>query len=331
MNKKIAIISIAVLVLLAAGFFLLWFDDSQIVLPKDKKVVTQEKSKESTPPEKWTKNPDVLMENTTSTCTLRLDDGTYRMYFMAEGAIFYADSKDGTTFGEKKPTGVTQSMGKMISNPSVLEISKNDWIMVYEEQPEKKPGPGPGGPPSSQTQRNLYLATSSDGKNFKKVGIAIDSSKEEEDNFFASVPELVKLPDRKVRMYYVSGGEAIGSAISTDKGRTWKREPGFRLEDFAVDPEIIYENGKWIMYYATLPVPDAGTKSAIYKATSKDGLTWTKDNTPLIKPDNAEGFVVDPDVIKIGDSYKMFFGEAPGGLGAEAQRINLFYADKVVK
>lgn len=328
--KKILIIILVALVLVVASLFLLLFNDSRLGTPQKKKTVTQKVSKKSSP-EKWTKNPDVLMENTTSTCTLRLDNGTYRMYFMAEGGIFYADSTDGKTFGDKKPTGITQSTGKMISNPAVLKISKNDWIMVYEEQPEKKPGPGPGGPPSPQTQRNLYLATSSDGKNFKKAGIAIDSSKEADDNYFASVPELVKLPDGKIRMYYVSGGEATGSAISTDKGRTWKREAGFRLEDFAVDPEIIYENGQWIMYYATLPVPDADTKSAIYKATSADGLAWTKDDIALIKPDSAEGIVVDPDVIKIGNSYRMFFGEAAGGLGAEAQRINLFYADKAVK
>ncbi|RJO61383.1 hypothetical protein C4544_02590, partial [candidate division WS5 bacterium] len=285
--------------------------------------VQTEEAKEE--PEVWTKNTSVLFKDTTSTCTIKINDSTYRMYLMAEGGIFYTDSTDGKTFGAKVPTGLTQTPGKMISNPSVLKVADTDWIMVYEEQPEKKPGGGPDGPPSVQTQRNLYLATSKDGKTFIKVGIAIDSSKE--DNFFASVPDLIKTPDRKIRMYYVSGGEAIGSQISSDNGRTWTREAGYRLTDRAVDPDVLYEDGKWTMYYAILPLPESGSRNAIYKAVSKDGLTWEKDEAKLIEPSAEMGFVVDPDVIKTGDTYRMFFGESTGDIGAPGA-INLYFADR---
>lgn len=274
--------------------------------------------------ETWVKSTDILFQDTTSTATLTLEDGTYRMYMMSDGGISYVESSDGKVFGEKISTGISQSQGKMISNPSVLEIADNNWIMVYEEQPEKKSPGGEAEPSSAKTQRNLYLATSTDGKNFQKVGIAIDSALK--DNYFASVPELTKLSDGKIRMYYVSGGEAIGSAISSDNGRTWQREDGYRLENLAVDPEVIYENETWIMYYSTLPKPEVKERNAIYKASSKDGLTW-KPLTKILEPANDMGFVVDPDIVKINGKYRMFFGESSGDIGAPGA-INLYFADR---
>ena len=94
--------------------------------------------------------------------------------------------------------------------------------------------------------------TSTDGKSFEAGSIAIDSAKE--DNYFASVPDLIKTPDGKIRMYYVSGGQAIGSALSVDNGKTWIRESGYRLEDSAVDPDVSYKDGRWVMYYSVLAV-----------------------------------------------------------------------------
>ena len=324
-EKILVIITSIVCVLSLAGiggYFLF--------IKKDKKseetISAKVEKKEEEKSESWIKSPTMLFKDTTSTCTLKLDDGTYRMYMMGEGGILYADSPDGKTFGAKAPTGIQQTPGKMISNPSVLKVTNTEWIMVYEEQPQKGPGGSSDGSPSAKNQRNLYLAVSIDGKTFTKAGIAIDSAKE--DNFFASVPELVKVSDNKIRMYYVSGGEAVSSAISEDKGKTWTKEAGYRLSDRAVDPEVLYGDGKWTMYYATLPNPESGSRNAIYRATSTDGLIWTKDNIKLIEPKNEMGFVVDPDVIKLGGTYRMFFGESTGDIGAPGA-ISLYSADRV--
>jgi hypothetical protein len=229
-------------------------------------------------------------------------------------------------FGTGTSTGVTEDVGKIISNPSVLNISDGSWIMVYEQQPPQGVNSSPT-IPSPSSQRDLYLATSTDGKSFSKVGIAIDSSKE--DNYFASVPNLVLLPDGKVRMYYVSGGEAIGSAISSDNGKTWKREAGYRLSDKAVDPDVIYkdENGTktWVMYYSTL----TGPGNALYKTTSDDGLTWKKGQA-ILKPLDSQTTIVDPDVVNLyGDNYRMYFGEAKesGSNSGQGSQFNLNYAD----
>lgn len=313
------ILLIILAVVLGGIFVLIKFRPTQQTQPSTSPKTTKEVQ------EKWVKNPTMLMADTTSTSTLKLKDGTYRMYLMSDGGISYLESSDGQTFGQKNSTGITESKGMMISNPAVLEMNDNTWIMVYEEQPAKKSPGGEAEPPSEKTQRNLYLATSNDGKTFQKAGIAIDSSRE--DNFFASVPELVKLSDGKIRMYYVSGGEAIGSAISLDNGQTWQRENGYRLKDSAVDPEIIYEDDSWIMYFSTLPKPEMKERNAIYKATSQDGLNW-QGKEKILEPSSEEGFVVDPDVIKIDGKLRMFFGESTGDIGAPGG-INLFMADRM--
>lgn len=275
--------------------------------------------------EAWVKNSTKLFENVTSTDTLKIDDGTFRMYFQKDGKIVYADSKDAATFSDPASTGIDENPGKFNSNPTVLKIKENDWIMIYEEQPQLPPGaekgPGPG------TQRNLLLATSEDGKTFTKAGIAIDSSKE--DQYFASVPKLIKLPGSKIRMYYVSEGDKIASAISDD-GKTWTREKGFRLEDSAVDPDPILKvccggTQNWVMYFATLE----GNNNKFYKATSKDGINWQRGEI-VLRPNSEKGAIVDPDVVEIAaNKWRMFFGEmaeGEGQMGGSAQ-IDLYYAD----
>lgn len=272
--------------------------------------------------ETWLKSDKVVFDKLTSVDTHKLDDGTYRMYAMVDGKIMYSNSKDLETFDTPLQTGITEDEGMMISNPAVLEIKDGEWIMLYEQKAATK-GQDNQGPPSSQSQRNLYLATSQDGKTFTKSSLAVDSAKE--DNYFASVPDLVKLTDGnlgKIRMYYVCGGEAICSRISEDNGKTWTKEEGIRLGDQAVDPDVIYSNGKWIMYYSILDPKLNG----IYKATSKDGLTWTKSDGQVITKLSAKAFV-DPDVVEISPgNYKMFFGKSSGDSSTGGEQIDLYSA-----
>jgi hypothetical protein len=275
--------------------------------------------------ETWTKGDRRIMNGVTSSDTHKLADGTYRMYFMQNSGIAYAESSDALNFDAPKPTGVTQEPGKMISNPAVLKIEDSNWIMIYEQQPQKQTNSNDKTTPGPDIQRNLYLASSTDGKNFTKVGLAIDSSKE--DNYFASVPDLVLLPDGKIKMYYVSGGQAIGSATSVDKGSTWQRDSGYRLEDNAVDPDVLLktENDKnyWIMYYTIL----SGSGNALYKATSSNGINWTKVSKVLDAKDKTS-VIVDADVVPLTQGkYRMFFGEVESEESGAPGAINLYYAD----
>ena len=276
-------------------------------------------------PENWTRAEKMIMAKVTSGCTVKLENGSFRMFYMADGKIVFADSTDALIFGTPVSTGITEDSGKMISNPAVLQLKDKSWIMIYEQAPIKAPGSSNQAPPGPSTQRNLYLATSADGKTYTKVGIAVDSSKE--DNYFASVPDLIYTPEGKIRMYYVSRGDATGSAISQDNGKSWTKEAGLRLTDNAVDADVLYKtvNGKtsWIMYYTIL----SPANNSINKATSSDGISWTPGES-VIKPANSQSSVVDPDVIEVSaGKYRMFFGEAGGDSTQGGTSINLYYAD----
>lgn len=272
----------------------------------------------------WQPSGKTIFSDVTSTSTVKLADGTYRMYLQQKGAINYADSADATTFSTPVSTGIIEKGGTMISNPSVLKIADGNWIMIFEIAPNVPPQNVKGNGPA--TQRNLVLATSADGKSFQEQNVVIDSAKA--DNYFASVPNLVSLPNGKIRLYYVSGGNAIGSAISTD-GKTWTREDGLRIDD-GVDPDVLLDvccegRQNWVMYFATL----TGANNAFYKATSSDGLTWKK-GPAILRPSNEKAAIVDPDVIKIGENkYRMFYGEIADGAGqfGGSSQINLTYAD----
>ncbi|TSC94238.1 MAG: hypothetical protein Athens101428_391 [Candidatus Berkelbacteria bacterium Athens1014_28] len=281
--------------------------------------------------EKWTRDDKMIMANTTSTDTHKITDDLYRMYRMGQGGIYYSESTDGISFDGGKSTGVTEDKGKMISNPTVLKIYDGKWIMIYEQAPIRQPGEKLGSPGVSN-QRNLYLATSTDGEAFIEAGVAVDSSKA--DNYFASVPELVLMPSNVVVMYYVSGGESIARAYSIDEGRSWTRNNDYVLEN-AVDPDIIVEldisavknnqvggKMKFTMYYSMLDP----AKNAIYKATSIDGEEWNLAGKVLEKK-NSNSAIVDPDVVEISTGkYMMFFGESESETSTGGSAINLYRA-----
>lgn len=314
----VVVIILAVLLFLVIGI-LIW---RQV-----KKSATSELSASgSTVKETWVKVNKKLFENTTSTSALKLDDGTYRMYLMKDGEIKFANSKDASMLEAPVSTGITADQDKFISNPAVLKIKDGDWIMIYEQAPILPANSVKGA--GKATERDLLLATSADGKTFQKAGEVINSNNKD-NKFFASVPNLVKVSDNLIRLYYVSQGDKIASATSVD-GRTWKKEDGFRMEEGSVDPDVLLKinsdsSQQWVMYFATLE----GAGNKIYKATSTDGLTWKKGEV-MLRPNTSSGVVVDPDVVQISeDKYRMFFGESTSG-NAQMNgggQIDLYYAD----
>ena len=265
--------------------------------------------------ENWTTSNKMVLANTTSTDTHKLSDGTYRMYYMHDGNIVYSDSTDAVNFSAPNPTGVNGGPGAMLSNPSVLEIKTGDWIMIYEQDFGTNP---------QTAQRNLYLATSSDGMHFTEAGIAVDSSKQ--DNNFASVPNLILLPNGTVRMYYVCGGQDICARDSSDNGKTWIKDT-FKFNQTNVgDPDVLRSGNNWVMYFTNLN-PDS---NGIYKAYSSDGLNWTALNGPVIEKTNSNYVNVDPDVVETSSNhFTMFYGQAsdpssPLNLYSASYRGNIF-------
>lgn len=310
---------LGIAIIAAAIYVVIFFTNSDT--EKGNEIATKTDLSKSEFQEEWQIEPTVVMENTTSSDTHYLGENSYRMYFIDSGEIKYAESSDCKTFNTPKTTGIDEPPGKMISNPAVLEISATEWIMIYEQAPAKKPSSGKT-PPGPATQRDLYFATSTDGKTFTKVGIAIDSSKEDE--YFASVPDLVLLPDSSIRMYYVSGGDKIAATTSINGGKSWNRE-GIILSGMAVDPDVSYQKNddgeQWVMYYSNLDP----SSNAIYKSTSSDGIEWSQGIKLFTSTTN--GAVVDPDVVYINDNeYVMFIGQSESGGSTAGEAINLYRA-----
>lgn len=272
--------------------------------------------KSSQSAQSWTRLAGVVMPGITSTDTHVISPGHYRMYYLnGASGLVYADSTDGRTWSSPVSLGITPNPGMVISNPAALRLANGNWIMLYEQSQATKPGPNGPPPFGPNNQHNLYLATSTDGKTFSPAGLAIDSSKA--DGYFASVPNMVLLPNGNIRVYYVSGGQNIASAISTNDGKTWTRESGYRLA--GGDPDVFYSNGKWVMYYTDI----TPNQNGLHEAVSTDGLHWTTLKGQVVKKTSSDYAIIDPDVFKVStDKYIMNFNEAPPGQNGQPSSPN---------
>lgn len=109
-----------------------------------------------------------------------------------------------------------------------------------------------------------------------------------------SAPRILFLDDGRLRLFCLERdqcgyGLGIMSAVSGDGGLTFERESGYRISSgdshdalVAFASEIIrLETGGYIMYYAGYSQPN---RAYILRASSKDGLNWTKDAQPVISP-----------------------------------------------
>ncbi len=145
---------------------------------------------------------------------------------------------------------------------------------------------------------------------------------------FGTYPVSVIRHNHEIRAYYggwtrcesVPFNVAIGCAVSTDEGKTFKRIGNGPVLSYSPDepfilsgPKIRRFNNQWVLFYI------AGRKwkhvngraEPVYKirmATSQDGLTWCKHNRDLIESrieeDEAQA---SPDVFFANGTYHMFF------------------------
>jgi len=95
------------------------------------------------------------------------------------------------------------------------------------------------------------------------------------------VPDPVRLPDGRVRIYIVESPvfgkclEKIASYISTD-GISFTKEAGWRLEGGFVDTKVLRaKDGDWVMILADIGCTSTNNQK-LFVSSSTDGLTWTK-------------------------------------------------------
>lgn len=134
----------------------------------------------------------------------------------------------------------------------------------------------------------------------------------------ARYPEITRLSDGRLRMYYsgdltaVEG--AIFSASSSDGGVTWQSEgmrllgnPGPNERTIASEPAVIQlSNGSYRMYYTAQNASDL--RWDIYSAISPDGLSWTKEAGVRIPRTFGGIHVGSPEIVALSNgTFRLYF------------------------
>ena len=327
MQNKILLILIILIGLGTGGFFIFKKEvpseeketslGEEIPIPPEKETTTGEEQlpsgeKIQEPQElnlNWQEDAGIRISDGSVPYIYKLKDGRYRLYYCGAGGILSAIAADGLTF--QKESGIRIAtvsqpgdQESMVCDPTIVELSDSKIRMYY------KGSNGPGGP--GEALHKVFSAVSSDGLNFQKEGLRIDSENTG-DGGWASVPEAIKLSDGRIRIYYVSGDFAAGggtmSAISND-GLNFQKETGARVKGM-VDPGIIVlPDGEYLFLVISLnPSLSPYLPRGIYSYLSKDGLNFENREVVLQK----DG-VYDPTIIKIdSENYRIYYGEDIGG------------------
>jgi hypothetical protein len=315
---KVLIFLIVSIVLIIGGFFV-WknlivqkIEVSKEETSRVEEKIPQEKKEEPKLKFEWKKDEGIRISDGSVPYVYKLKDGRFRLYYCGVGGILSAISQDGLNF-EKEPgvriasVNVKGNQESIVCDPTLVELPDGKIRMYY------KGANGFGGP--GEAIHKIFSAISVDGLNFQKEGLRIDSEKTG-DMGWASVPEAIKLPDGRIRIYYVSGDpEAEGgimSAISKD-GLNFEKEKGARVKGNFVDPAItILPDGKFLLLVVYNCKPEKGYcdpnfPNGIYSLISDDGLNFSDLNL-VIQFDPGYQFL-DPSIIKIDENtFKVYFG-----------------------
>ena len=162
---------------------------------------------------------------------IKLTDGRYKIFYYKgyfvtppppnykNHEIFSAVSNDGINYSSEEK--VFEAEG--ITDPSVVQLNDGSYLMVC-------------------VRGNLLIfSKSSNGSSFQSTGITIPN---------VGIPELAKLENGNVRLFY-NGPGGIVSSISSDGGSNWIKESGVRLPSnkFIADPSVIrISQNKWFLF-----------------------------------------------------------------------------------
>ena len=280
--------------------------------PQTKANATPEERKETTPstPEllSWQKEEGIRISDAVSSSTIFLNN-QYWMYYTGDG-IALATSADGLSFIKWETViknGPIGSEQEIVTNPAVFELPDGRYRMIYEGSKWVEYETGK----RYQTDRKLYSAVSSDGREWtKETGARFwDSGDGKPGEIFTSVPDVIRLPDGRLRMYYTRGATSA-TALSNDEGLTWTKETNLELRKISIDPDIVLlDNGTYKLFFTTFEDEFGVGEQWVAGASSVDGINFVLDEGKLIGPSAASGMNTDPDVITVGNGYRMYYGE----------------------
>lgn len=289
-NVKIKILILCIAVLLTSTCLTGCFENNN----------QSEKQQIEGPLMKWVRETGLRIGAGVSSCTIMIDD-LFVMYYTGEG-IQIAKSSDGLTFenaGIAVQNGEPGSMQEMVSNSAVFELSNGSYRMIYEGR-------------DSNQDRRLFSAFSSDGFNWiKEEGIRFqDDGDGKPGELFTSVPDIIRLDNSDLRMYYTRGISSA-TALSTDEGVTWEKEGNLDFDRIVIDPDIIrFDDGSYKLFFTSFDEEFGVGPQYVMSASSSNGLSFTIDDGKRLEPDSQNTLLLDPDIIQLADeSYRMYYSE----------------------
>lgn len=205
----------------------------------------------------WSKEAGTRKEFATFPDAVKLPNGKFRLYFQNAAVIKSATSDDGLSWRDEN--GIRINTGKEgeldITNvraPTTLMLDDGTYLMVYSGAMDQKYAPDV---PNSITTL-LFYAISTDGINFEKKGIALDSRNSEFKGWLDG-PELVKWDDNEIRLYFwsyrgiyhITYNNGMFSPAAVFDYTTNENPLNQFPESPPGDPTLAKINGKWLMYY----------------------------------------------------------------------------------
>lgn len=292
--KQRLIISVVALVLLAASFtggYYYGVRKAYEVFPE--------------PLEIWEKDLGLRVDTGTAPNVIRFLDGSWRMYYTVEEGIVSASSQNGIDWGKEqgfRMTGDPKSKDHAyVGSPTVFAIAADKYRMIYEaSSPDQK-------------QRRLFSAVSPDGITWtRESGVRLEDTNMYKQTV-ASVPDVVKLSDGRLRLYY-SDGQEIKAAVSKDLGLTWQKEGVTGLLAGAMDPSVFVLSGTFKIYYTVSASLEEPKNLKIVSAHSEDGLHWLRDRGARVEADKGTVMVMDPNVVFVSlGKLRMYYSQVEKG------------------
>lgn len=279
------------------------------IMTTTQSTTTIEKPSPSTKLLSWTKEEGARIDSGVSSCTI-IKDGEYWMYYTEMGVELAKSSdglqfvKFGTVLNVKDVPGVD-----MVTNPAVFKTKDGKYRLIFE---------GSKGADGWQKDRKLYSVVSTDGLSWKvEEGVRFqDEGDGKPGEIFTSVPDIMRLYDGRLIMYYTRGSTSA-IAISNDDGITWTKEKNIDLKRIVLDPDIIrFEDGTYKMFFTSFDSQFGMGEQYIMSASSTDGVNFVMDGEKRLRPGSESNMIVDPDVVELLDGrYRMYYGEARTDMG----------------
>lgn len=238
-----------------------------------------------------------------------LADGTQRAYFVTPGPSTKSLSTAPLTFDAagNPQLGAITDLG--ISSPTEQRAwGVPDSVRLPDGRVRlywvAMPSGGSTGPSSPTPKQLACLAKALGKKRVQAIGAgATPKAKDKKALKRCKVDPSLLSGARKSR-----SSEVVMSATSTDaSGTSFTQDPGYRFTGGYVDSEIVQaQDGNWIALVSTGP---GDPPQRLFAATSKDGLTWSVDSSPLT-PSSVNA--LDPTAVANGDgSWRVYWTESP--------------------